>query len=106
MLLVIVNALRFVPAWNKCCFVFVITYSTFTILELRILRLIMFIISGRIFVNCHPDSCFYNVLSICSCMFQFFTIISQSSSVLLAWKRAQAEAARVKLKYTKTEVLY
>lgn len=32
--------------------------------------------------------------------------ISQSSSVLLAWKRAQAEAARVKLKYTETEVLY
>lgn len=39
-------------------------------------------------------------------MFQIFTIISQSSSVLLAWKRAQAEAARVKLKYTETEVLY
>lgn len=31
--------------------------------------------------------------------------ISQSSSVLLAQKRAQAEAARVKLKYAETEVL-
>lgn len=31
--------------------------------------------------------------------------ISQSSSILLARKRAQAEAARVKLKYAETEVL-